>query len=386
MLITQALAFRTRAEHIYFSNTKTLLGIRLLRPIWILTAICASGIGVVSVALACGGESTAPLLCLVISLPAFAWGARFALKKPISFDESIAYLAYCDIAMTVGVYIVAETGIALLKLVWLLAANAYAFAFHGRLAMGLQAVSMVLAAVLTVDGAAVRGDSCAPALVATVATVALVNTIAAWAIRLGIDQFAEFARVKDHLALHDELTGLLNRRGLRQACTDWCGDRINRHVIVAVIDLNGFKAINDNHGHHAGDQALRHTAQGLQALAGPETWLVRLGGDEFGVVAIVDAANVLNYQRNIENALSGVFFVDASMGVASEKLWQLDSGARLPLTAIVAELLMKADSAMYLVKRRAAAIRTCNNRCVARTIGIDDLMGPLSAARHSAIS
>ncbi|SKW15426.1 diguanylate cyclase/phosphodiesterase [Mycobacteroides abscessus subsp. abscessus] len=71
----------------------------------------------------------------------------------------------------------------------------------------------------------IRGDSSVPALITTVATVILVNAVAAWAIYAGMTMFAEDAQGKDRLARHDELTGLLNRRGLQQACELWSPPR-----------------------------------------------------------------------------------------------------------------------------------------------------------------
>ncbi|SHQ89312.1 GGDEF domain-containing protein [Mycobacteroides abscessus] len=347
------MSFRAHAERIYTANTDVLQGIRLLRPIWLLTAVCAPGIGAAAITLAFAGMSTAPAVCLAISIPAFGWGIRYASRKPITYAGSIAYIAYCDLAITAGVCVVTETGIAFLKLVWLVAANTYAFAFHGKVAMATQAAVTTLATALTVVGALIRGDSSVPALITTVATVILVNAVAAWAIYAGMAMFAKDAQGKDHLSRHDELTGLLNRRGLQQACEQWAGNATDKHVVVAVIDLNGFKSINDNQGHHAGDEVLRKTAQRLRTLAGPDTWLVRLGGDEFGVITIVDPGSALDYQQVVENALgSNMAEVDASVGIASEALSYMDVEPVSP-AAIVAELLVKADTAMYAVKRRS---------------------------------
>ncbi|MDO3069002.1 GGDEF domain-containing protein [Mycobacteroides abscessus] len=349
---SQRMSFRACGERVYAANTRVLEGIRLLRPVWLLTAVCAPGIGAAAITLAFAGMSTIPALCLAISIPAFAWGLRYASRRPIAYVESIAYIAYCDVAITAGVCVVTQTGIAFLKLVWLVAANTYAFAFHGRVAMAAQAAVTALATALTVGGAVLRGDSSVPALVTTVATVVLVNAVAAWAIYAGMSLFAEDAKDKDYLARHDELTGLLNRRGLQHACEDWVGGHTGTHVAVAVIDLNGFKSINDNQGHHAGDEVLRQTGQKLQTLAGRDTWLVRLGGDEFGVVSVVDASVAFDYQREIELALgAGGVAVDASVGVASEALSRVDDAEPASLMTIVADLLVKADSAMYAVKR-----------------------------------
>jgi len=353
---SHVMSFRDRAEEIYAARTETLDGIRLLRPVWLLAAICAPGIGAAAMTLAFEDMSTVPLVCLVISVPAFGWGLRYALKRPITYAESVAYVVYCDLAITVGVCVVTETGIAFLKLVWLVAANTYSFAFHGRLAMALQAAVTALATGLTVGGAIIRGDSSTPALITTVATVILVNAVAAWAIYAGMAQFTESARDKDRLARHDELTGLLNRRGLQQACANWAGHTIGKHAVVAAIDLNGFKSINDNYGHQAGDQVLQQTARLLQTLAGPDIWLVRLGGDEFGVIAVVDSNRAIDYRRAVEDALADdASPVDASVGVASEELSRADDSAPLSLAVVVADLLIKADSAMYAAKRRVTS-------------------------------
>ncbi|SHX45321.1 Diguanylate cyclase/phosphodiesterase [Mycobacteroides abscessus subsp. bolletii] len=347
------MSFRAHAEQIYAARTQILQGVRLLRPIWLLTAVAAPGIGAAATTLAFAGMSTIPALCVSISIPAFVWGARYARKKPITYVESIAYVAYCDLSITIGVCVVTETGIAFLKLVWLVAANTYAFVFHGRVTMAVQAAVTAFATALTVGGAVIRGDSSVPALITTVATVILVNTVAAWAIYAGMAMFAEDAHGKDCLARHDELTGLLNRRGLQQACEHWDGDPSGKHVVVGVIDLDGFKAINDNHGHHRGDEVLRQTAQKLQALDGPDTWLARLGGDEFGVVSVMESGAELDHQRVIEDALGGdtPAEVDASVGVAFEALSRMDDVEPVSLAAAVADLLVKADTAMYAVKR-----------------------------------
>ncbi|MFZ2869770.1 diguanylate cyclase domain-containing protein [Zavarzinia sp.] len=102
----------------------------------------------------------------------------------------------------------------------------------------------------------------------------------------------ESARAReDHLRLSilsetDELTGLLNRRGL-EARTGALEDRIRDGdgAAVYLLDLDGFKAVNDRHGHDAGDMLLRRVAAILRTCARPGDCLCRLGGDEFIVVA-----------------------------------------------------------------------------------------------------
>ncbi len=89
------------------------------------------------------------------------------------------------------------------------------------------------------------------------------------------------------LALHDQLTNLPNRRLL----DDWLEDAIakarrNRSKLtVLLVDLNGFKAINDSHGHPIGDYVLCETARRMESQIYQQEMLARLGGDEFVIVS-----------------------------------------------------------------------------------------------------
>jgi diguanylate cyclase (GGDEF)-like protein/PAS domain S-box-containing protein len=87
-------------------------------------------------------------------------------------------------------------------------------------------------------------------------------------------------------ASHDSLTGLINRRELeRRLHAALENARIDRSSLVALmIDLDDFKRINDNHGHSAGDDLLRHAAMILRSTARGGDLVARLGGDEFCVV------------------------------------------------------------------------------------------------------
>jgi len=152
-----------------------------------------------------------------------------------------------------------------------------------------------------------------------------------------------------YAATHDELTGVLNRSGLLAAVaavaelTD--GGRAAR---LAVLDLNGLKAINDRYGHSAGDQMLRATVALLRD-AGTGDWLVgRLGGDEFAVLSPHVAVKL---RARIETAL------DRRITVASG-VW-LTVSASVGETVLhpgddVTAALSAADEQMYLHKRGGA--------------------------------
>lgn len=154
-----------------------------------------------------------------------------------------------------------------------------------------------------------------------------------------------------HLALHDALTGLPNRRLLMEhLIRDIEGSRReNKHLAVLVLDLDNFKDINDQYGHHVGDEVLVKVAQRLQYLLRKCDVIARIGGDEFVIPvphlqtkkqAQVVAAKIIEAFKEpiqVENTRLTVSF---SIGVA-----MFPENAEDPL-----ELIKAADQAMYLAK------------------------------------
>ena len=137
---------------------------------------------------------------------------------------------------------------------------------------------------------------------------------------------AEHAADLHHQAFHDNLTGLANRSLLREHLQHALA-RAHRGSPVAVllIDLDGFKEVNDTHGHAAGDQLLVAVAQRLRdGIRGADT-AARLGGDEFAVVldgmdaaedAVVVAGRLLTAVQARVGAAGTELTPRASFGVA----------------------------------------------------------------------
>ncbi|QKT02511.1 bifunctional diguanylate cyclase/phosphodiesterase [Ectothiorhodospiraceae bacterium 2226] len=167
-----------------------------------------------------------------------------------------------------------------------------------------------------------------------------------------LDQAYLRARLR-HLVEHDDLTGLLNRRGVRQVLehVEAQALRAGEPYALVLLDLDNFKLINDRHGHGAGDRVLKDASQALAAGVRQGDWVGRWGGEEFIAVlpgAEVDEAmdvadRILRRIRAISPIISGQRLrTSASAGVACHPL----DGT------VVDELLGVADAALYEAKAR----------------------------------
>jgi diguanylate cyclase (GGDEF)-like protein/PAS domain S-box-containing protein len=157
--------------------------------------------------------------------------------------------------------------------------------------------------------------------------------------------------VMSELALRDDLTGLANRRAIIAALDSRLAAR--QPTTVIFLDLDHFKAVNDTHGHDAGDEVLKAVAQRLTSALRDHDVVGRLGGDEFVVISDPGVAPLLT--RRLVNALAATIelargplvTISASVGTSTFD----PNGARDTSD----ELLHRADSAMY--GNKAAARR-----------------------------
>ena len=160
-----------------------------------------------------------------------------------------------------------------------------------------------------------------------------------------------------HLAYHDEVTGLYNRRHLHVAASELLVSG-EKDVALLLLDLDQFKGINDLYGHEVGDAVLVATAETILASCTKDDCCVRLGGDEFAVLLHGQRARGRRPLQLAEKLLEelaepvrhagAVIAVGASIGLAS-----LQGGSRE-----LRWLLRRADLAMYEAKS------TGRNRCV----------------------
>jgi diguanylate cyclase (GGDEF)-like protein len=170
------------------------------------------------------------------------------------------------------------------------------------------------------------------------------------------DRLRDEAAIRTRQALHDPLTGLPNRRQLEEhlALLLESGRTLGRGGAVLLIDLEGFKEVNDTLGHHTGDIVIRLVAQRMADHLGEGAFLARFGGDEFVVVlsGASEAAAVATAGALLQS-LSSPFTVD-DMNVAVGARAGI---ARFPDHATVpAALLRLADVAMYSAKATSDGI------------------------------
>jgi diguanylate cyclase (GGDEF)-like protein len=161
------------------------------------------------------------------------------------------------------------------------------------------------------------------------------------------------------LALVDDLTGVANRRLLMQRLDEECArsERSNEPFALLVIDLDSFKAINDNYGHAAGDACLQHFTLMTQTRLRPGDMLARTGGDEFCIVlpsstlreAAMIARRIIEVCREDAAACTGNEVpIAVSIGVAQ---WTREIGP------FPDRLIAAADHALYIAKKEG------KNRC-----------------------
>jgi len=98
------------------------------------------------------------------------------------------------------------------------------------------------------------------------------------------EETEQLNEVNSRNALHDQLTGLANRRSFFQQLDGLIGSDPHRPPVVGLVDLDGFKPVNDIFGHAAGDFVLKEAAARFHALSQGEGSVARLGGDEFGFI------------------------------------------------------------------------------------------------------
>ncbi|MGC0363971.1 diguanylate cyclase (GGDEF)-like protein [Rhodococcus sp. 27YEA15] len=240
--------------------------------------------------------------------------------------------------------LLATTGVVLYAVLSL-----YAALFHSPRMLAAQLTVAVAVGAVTTAAATPVLDSTGILIVLAVFVVTGVlfaSSVVLHMALMHLSDDADQARV-------DPLTGLLNRRGLSEARAALIESRARGRstFVVMVIDVDGFKDLNDVHGHGAGDAALSVVAERMAVEVGSDGLLARTGGDEF--VAIVEATtdSATRVATRVHDAVHSPR--DARPLTASTGVYDVCTELALFKDAEIFDLAIhRADTAMYRAKRQ----------------------------------
>ncbi|MFI5777626.1 diguanylate cyclase domain-containing protein [Nocardia sp. NPDC051570] len=210
------------------------------------------------------------------------------------------------------------------------------------------AVALVVASLVPTVGA--RLGSIDRLVVSSLLAVLLIGVLVRS--ERAIVRSARSERRAQYQADHDMLTGLLNRSALlRMPAREherWAG----RTLCMLFLDLDGFKAINDTHGHTVGDELIANAAARIRRVIRRDDMAARYGGDEFVVLSAADRTEATVLAERLLAAFAipfelsvGEVSISASIGIAC--------GGPRSADATAYDLLREADSAMYHAKAYA---------------------------------
>ncbi|CDO09873.1 GGDEF domain-containing protein [Mycolicibacterium cosmeticum] len=320
--------------------------------IQLLIGAAAAAVGGVVVMGQLSDTAAQPLYARVVALAFAACTFAGALAWWLAPWPSRRMSRVCIVCFDVGVVAVSLVNIRALSGIFALSAlilvSFYIVFFDGPKIIvlhGLWSVLAMVALAITI-GAQVHGD------LFLVLARAIAGTTLAFAPAAA--QFAIWVlRTDANEATTDPLTGLLNRRGLSIHVDGLVRRAVKgeRTVLVAVIDLDRFKGVNDAFGHAAGDEVLVRTARRLESVVTSSALVARVGGEEFVVVDIVRSGDGASMGEKLRAALADHTdrAVTASIGVTGISAATF-AGGDDPV-GLLGHLIARADSAMFAAKR-----------------------------------
>jgi diguanylate cyclase (GGDEF)-like protein len=168
-----------------------------------------------------------------------------------------------------------------------------------------------------------------------------------------VDVYRQAEVRAQHLAITDPLTNLFNRRAIKDKTGELSAraSRRGKSVAFMMLDLDGFKKINDLYGHDSGDLLLREVSDRMRDVVPPSSIIARLGGDEFGICVVFEPEYPETIDRIAEDLVEAISrpvvisdseqTVTASIGIARPEL-DCDS---------IDMLIRRADIALYAAKK-----------------------------------
>ena len=232
---------------------------------------------------------------------------------------------------------------------------------HGlrRFVLIVTSASVALSELLTVSWMLVLRMTAGEMLIGALTALLVPSIVApatAWMLGRLLRALARASAELHHLAHTDALTGVANRRSFAEDATALWERRTASIAVVAMVDIDDFKAVNDRFGHATGDLALTSLASALTVAASAHAtgWTVgRLGGDEFAVVALAtdeetasSAGVAILAACDLHRACPGVTATAGAVMIAA--------GLEADLT--LDEALARADHALYAAKQPSGRV------------------------------
>ncbi|SBS74095.1 Diguanylate cyclase [uncultured Mycobacterium sp.] len=270
---------------------------------------------------------------------AILWSVRFPTQ-----GQSVAFALVTNASIALACLAFPQPLPSVVGCVAFATIGAYVAFFHST---GLVLYNFAVAAVVATIGAARMAATGHPVLAAVdwwlivQVNIALPLAIQTMVRALGTDLLR---------AERDPLTGLLNRRTFHRSASNLIGSgrTADAHLVVALIDLDKFKSVNDRYGHAAGDEALVHAARAIGVAAGNHAVVARSGGEEFLVATVSSTPDCSELaQRICTSVAESPARVTASVGTTAVRLRDTEGEDK----SLIDRLVATADWAMYRAKR-----------------------------------
>ncbi|ORJ62244.1 GGDEF domain-containing protein [Mycobacterium simiae] len=274
-------------------------------------------------------------------------GAGLRWKRWPTRRQSSGWLLIAIAGIAAALFTLSNPYVALMGCTTFAILGAYVAYFHavGYVLVNL-AVALTCVVVLSYRLAVETGDV---ALTAGSLIVVLGLVIG---VPFGMHSLVHTLRTDLQGSNRDPLTGLYNRRSFNNSAYELI--RIHRnspgsYLVVALIDLDDFKRLNDTHGHAAGDQALVAVATALQQSCRATAVIGRAGGEEFVVADIETTPAPSAMAERICHAIAALpFKITASIGTSGVPL---GTGPLTTAMQLIDDLIRTSDAAMYQAKR-----------------------------------
>lgn len=337
-----------RANH-YEWITDYLVARRMTRVVRVAMAGVAGSLALCLLALLNSVDGPRDAIPVAMMWTAFAGGVAgtvlWVLKWPTR-GESLAFALVSNTSVALACLSYPDPQGGLTGCIAFATTAAYIAFFHGT-ALVLYNFVLATAVALVVAIRVVASGHVALALV-DIFLVLQVNIVMPFAIHVLVRALGVDLEQADR----DPLTGLLNRRALHQHIAKMLSATDRAHLVLAVVDLDDFKHINDTYGHQAGDDALVAVGRALGHAVFDTTAVIgRIGGEEFVVAAACGTADPTLLSRRICKAIADLPVpVTASVGTSSAEVRTL-AGDEATLRARIDGLVVAADEAMYNAKR-----------------------------------